>query len=91
MRLAQVHGRATTTVRHRSFAGQKLLVCQMLDTAGWPSGDPVLAIDQHGAGAGDVVMISSDGLGCRAIVRDETSPIRWFTLGLVDPRDALAG
>ena len=84
MQLAEVHGRATTTVRHPSFAGQKLLICQKLDADGSWSGDPVLAIDQLGAGAGDIVMISSDGLGTREKVNDNTSPIRWLVLGIVD-------
>ncbi|MAE62002.1 MAG: ethanolamine utilization protein EutN [Planctomycetaceae bacterium] len=84
MQLALVQGRATTTVRHRSLEGQKLLVCQQLDVAGDPSGDPILAVDQLGAGAGDVVIISSDGLGLRELLRDNNSPVRWWTLGIVD-------
>ena len=84
MQLALVQGRATTTVRHRSLRGQKLLVCQQLDIEGAPGGDPVLAVDQIGAGPGDVVIISSDGLGLREMLDDINSPVRWWTLGIVD-------
>ncbi|MEX2672149.1 MAG: EutN/CcmL family microcompartment protein [Phycisphaeraceae bacterium] len=84
MLLALVKGRATTTVRHGSLAGQKLLICLQLDRTGKPTGDPLLCVDQIGAGTGDVVMISSDGKGVRERITDKNTPIRWFTLGIVD-------
>lgn len=84
MQLAIVQGRATTTVRHKSLAGVKLLVCSLLDVAGKPSGDPVLAVDRLGAGAGDKVILTSDGLGLRELLKDNNSPARWWTMGIVD-------
>ncbi len=89
MRLAVVQGEATSTIRHRSLAGQKLLVCQGLDSTATPAGDPMLVIDQLGAGEGQVVAISSDGQGMRERLNDESSPARWFTLGIVDPGQRL--
>ena len=85
MLLARVKGRVTTTVRHASLEGRKLLVCLQLDPQGAPTGDPLVAVDQIGAGTGDVVMLSSDGKGVRERIEDETTPVRWFTLGIVDP------
>jgi microcompartment protein CcmK/EutM len=84
MQLALVQGRATSTVKHRSLAGAKLLVCQLLGNEGQASGDPVLAVDKLGAGAGDRVILTSDGLGLRELLGDNTSPVRWWTLGIVD-------
>jgi len=84
MQLALVQGSATTTVRHPSLRGQKLLVAQQLGIDGEPGGDPVLLVDQIGAGVGDVVIITSDGLGLREMLGDTTSPARWWTLGIVD-------
>ena len=84
MQLALVQGRATTTVRHPSLANQKLLICQQLNMAGKPSGDPVVVVDQLGAGRGDVILISSDGQGLRQMLGDTTSPARWWALGIVD-------
>jgi ethanolamine utilization protein EutN len=86
MLLAQVRGQATSTVKHPSLQRQKLLVCLRLDREGRPGGDPLLAIDQIGAGRGDTVMLSSDGQGVRERLNDNTTPVRWFTLGIVDPR-----
>ncbi|MCC7204945.1 MAG: hypothetical protein IT441_07675 [Phycisphaeraceae bacterium] len=84
MQLAIVQGRATTTVRHASLGGVKLLVCGLLDSKGVPLGDPVLAVDRLGAGAGDKVLLTSDGLGLRELLNDPTSPARWWTMGIVD-------
>ena len=84
MQLAVVQGRATTTVRHCSLASAKLLICQPLGNESQPSGDPVLAIDQLGAGAGDKVLLTSDGWGLRQMLNSSTSPARWWTLGIVD-------
>ena len=84
MQLAIVQGRVTSTVKHPSLAGRKLLVCQFLGADGQPEGDPVLALDQLGAGAADRVILTSDGLGLRELLSDNTSPARWWTLGIVD-------
>ena len=84
MQLALVQGRATSTVKHRSLGGAKLLICQLLGRDRQPAGDPVLAVDQLGAGGGDVVMLSSDGQGLRQLLNDDNSPVRWWTLGIVD-------
>lgn len=84
MQLAIVRGRATSTVRHASLAGVKLLVCELLDAHGVTEGDPVLAVDRLGAGSGDRVILTSDGLGLRELLGDMNSPARWWTLGIVD-------
>ncbi len=84
MQIARVQGRATATVKHASLDGTRLLICQMLDASGAPVGDPVLAVDDLGAGAGDRVVLTSDGLGLRAKLEDNTTPGRWWTLGIVD-------
>lgn len=86
MQLAIVQGRVTSTVKHRSLAGVRLLICQLLGVDGKPSGDPVLAVDKIGAGAGDRVIITSDGLGLRELLKDINSPARWWTLGIVDEK-----
>lgn len=49
-----------------------------------PDGDPLLAIDDRGAGAGAWVVITSDGRGTQQLVGDETTPVRWSVLGIAD-------
>ena len=84
MIIAVVRGRATSTVKHPSLTGCKLLVVEMLGNEMQPTGDPVLVLDHHGAGLGQRVIISSDGLGLRNLLGNNQSPARWWTLGIVD-------
>lgn len=84
MQLALIQGNATATVRHPSLRGQRLLIGQQLNAQLRPVGDPQLMLDQMGAGAGDVVLISSDGRGLRDLIGHSNSPARWYTIGLLD-------
>ena len=84
MLLALIQGNATATIRHPTVAGQRLLIGQALDIDMQPYGDPQLTLDRLGAGAGDVVIVTSDGKGLREMLGHDNSPARWFTIGLVD-------
>jgi len=88
MLLARVCGHATSTIKHRSLTGAKLLLVQPLRSL---TKEPLLALDRLGCHAGNLVMISSDGIGAREMVRDPTSPARWSVLGIVDPGAGVAG
>jgi len=81
----RVVGSATATVKHPSMRGTKLLLIMALRGDGrTPEGDPVLAVDTLGAGHGEKVMITSDGIGIRELLGDTTSPVRWNVLGIPD-------
>jgi ethanolamine utilization protein EutN len=85
MQLGLVVGTATSTVKHATLRGQKLLVVQPLLADGRsPDGDPQVAIDAVGAGKGEVVMITSDGRFVRELVKQENTPIRWSVIGIAD-------
>jgi len=84
MMIAVVEGAATSTVRHPTLKGWKLLLVQPIDLAGKPDGDPQLVIDKLGAGHGIKVLISNDGRGTREMVGSDVTPLRWSVIGLVD-------
>jgi microcompartment protein CcmK/EutM len=84
MQIARVVGRAVATVKHPSLQGWKLLLVQMLGTNDKPDGEPILAIDRLGAGAGDRVVVCNDGAGAREMVGTRNSPARWFVMGIED-------
>ena len=85
MQLGKVIGTATSTVKHRSMDGCKLLVVQLLAADGTSAdGEPVLAVDPLGAGRGDTVLLSSDGQGTRELLKSETTPVRWSVQGIPD-------
>jgi ethanolamine utilization protein EutN len=85
MQLGLVVGTATSTVKHPTLVGQKLLVVQPLMMDGKsPDGDPQIAVDAVGAGKGERVMITSDGRFVRELVKRENTPIRWSVIGIAD-------
>lgn len=84
MQLAKVIGRATSTVKHATMQGWKLLIVQPLGVQDKADGEPVLAIDNLGTGRGDRVMISSDGKYVREIMASNNTPVRWVVIGIQD-------
>ena len=86
MRLAIIKGHVTSTIKHRSMEGWRLLIAMPES----PDLAPQIVLDPLGAGIGQQVMISSDGAEARQIVGDERSPARWTVLGIIDPERNLA-
>ncbi len=84
MQLGSVVGHAVATVKHPSLRGWRLLLVQLLTAAGKPDGEPLLAIDNLGAQTADLVILSNDGAGARALVKAKDSPARWMVLGIKD-------
>ena len=86
MNLGRVVGTATSTVKHASMNGAKLLIVQRYQVDGvTPDEDPVLVIDTLGAGRGTMVMITSDGPEAGKLLGDDRTPVRWSVQGIVDP------
>lgn len=88
MLLARVEGNVVATRKHSSFEGWRLVICQPISAAGKPEGVPQIAIDSHGAGMHQRVVISSDGAAARNAVGDPKSPARWLVLGIVDENES---
>ena len=86
MRIATIRGYATSTVKHASLEGWRLLVAEP-DS---PDLAPQIVLDDLGAGIGQKVLISSDGSEARKMVGDELSPARWSVLGIIDLERSLA-
>jgi len=87
MLLARVEGNIVATRKHPSLEGWRLVICQPIGADGKNEGAPQVAIDAHGAGMHQQVVISSDGLSSRKAVRDEKSPVRWLVIGVVDEHE----
>ncbi len=90
MFLARVEGNMVATRKHPSFEGWRFVICQPINGAGEPEGVPQIAIDAHGAGMHQRVIISSDGAAARKAVKDDKSPVRWMIIGIVDEREEVA-
>ena len=87
MQLATVVGHGISTVKHDSLQGWRLLLVQLLTVDGNPDGEPILAIDKHGAGAVSCVIVCNDGAEARRMVDNRQTPARWFVMGLCDNRE----
>ena len=87
MLLARVEGNVVATRKHPSFEGFRLVICQPISAAGDPEGVPQIAIDPHGAGLHQRVVISSDGMAARKLMGDNKSPARWMITGIVDEKE----
>jgi len=86
MQQGRVIGHATSTVKHPSLTGWRLMVVQTLGADNEPEGEALLAIDNLGCQAGDRVILNSDGRRVRELVGNPKSPARWFVCGIVDEK-----
>jgi len=84
MQLGTVIGHATSTLKHPSLTGLRLVIVQPLNNARQPEADPVLAVDRLGSHPGQTVVINSDGQGARDLVGSQKTPARWWISCLVD-------
>jgi microcompartment protein CcmK/EutM len=84
MLLARIDGVIVSTVCHPSLQGCRTVICQPLNEHGAADGAPVLALDAHGAGQHQRVLVSSDGAAARAMVGDPRSPLRNTVIAILD-------
>lgn len=84
MQLGTVIGIATSTIKHASLNGWRLVIVQLLNVKREPEADPVVAVDKFNAGPGQTVIINCDGKGAREYVENDKSPVRWFVIGIED-------
>jgi ethanolamine utilization protein EutN len=85
MQAALVLGTTRATVKHPSLNGQRMLLVQPLGVNDSADGSPMIAVDQLGAQRGDRVIITSDGAFTRQLVGNDRTPVRWCTIGMIDP------
>jgi len=84
VKVAKVVGTVVSTISSPVFDGRKLLICDLLDTAGEAEGGYLIAVDTVGAGVGETVLILDEGTSARQVLGWETAPIRALVVGIVD-------
>lgn len=89
MLIGRVIGEAVTTQKHASHVGQKALLVQPLNLDGTNRGDAVVAFDAVDAGAGDRVLLVTEGFSAMTSVGRPQSPIDMAVVGVVDSVDLL--
>ncbi len=91
MLMCRVEGSATSTIRHPSLQGWRLLICQPLSETGEDAGLPILCLDDLGAGEHQLVIVTSDGKSVSERVGHRHTPARYMILAIVDETECLAG
>lgn len=84
MFIARIDGTLTSTVKHGSLHGLRLLIGQRLEANGAEVGDPLVLIDDLGASRGSRVLVTTDGDLARQKLGDNTTPSRMMVVGIVD-------
>jgi ethanolamine utilization protein EutN len=74
--------------KHPAYHGHPLFVVQPLDAQGNHAGASFVAVDHVQAGAGDTVLVLTEGNGVRQILQQgDIVPIRSIIVGIVDHVD----
>lgn len=84
MKIGRVVGTVVSTINHPSFDECTLLLCDLLDPSGRPSGGYLIAVDSVGAGAGETVLLLDEGTSARQVLHAPGAPIRTVVVGIVD-------
>ncbi len=87
MLIARVIGEVVSTQKHSSHEGRKILLVQPLNLDDTPRGDPVVALDAVDAGAGDKVLLVTEGFSAMTAVGRPQSPIDIAVIGFIDHID----
>lgn len=82
MELAKVAGQVVATVRTRGLPHNSLLLVDLLDGEGRPTGRRDVALDTIGAGEGEVVILVRGSAAARVCAPD--TPLDLAVVGIVD-------
>jgi ethanolamine utilization protein EutN len=83
MFLARIDGTVTSTIKHSTLEGWRLLLGRRLEAGGAESGDPLVLVDTIGARIGATVLVSTDNEALRN-ASGNTTPARLLVVGVVD-------
>ena len=85
MYIGRVTGTVVSTVKHKLFDGQKLMLVTRLNLNGSDTTTYDICLDDVQAGVGDVVVVLDEGSSARQIMgKRGTGPARALIIGIVD-------
>jgi ethanolamine utilization protein EutN len=84
MFLARIDGIVTSTVKHPSLEGRRLLIGQRIEPGDAMVGDPLILLDPLGVRVGSRVLVTTDGEFARRWLGDDRTPSRLSVLAVVD-------
>lgn len=84
MKIGRVVATVVSTIHLPIVDRRRLLVCDLLDVDGHPTGGYTIAIDAVDAGAGEKVLILDEGNSARQVLAAPEAPVRAVVVGIVD-------
>jgi len=83
MILAKVIGNVVATTKNERLVGEKFLILTPLTPEGDPKGETVVAIDNVGAGNGEIVLACRGG-AARLVSNQVEAPVDYAVVAIVD-------
>ena len=87
MKIGRVAQTVVSTIHSPAFDGRRLLLCDLLEPDGSPSGTYLIAVDTVGAGAGETVLLLDEGNSARQVIGMTPAPVRTVVVGVIDEVD----
>ena len=84
MKIGRVVQTVVSTIHTPFFDGRRLLLCDLLDESGEPTGAYSIAVDAVDAGAGETVLILDEGNSARQVTSAPEGEVRAVVVGIVD-------
>jgi len=84
MKIGRVAATVVSTIKHPALDGRRLLMVDLIDLEGRPTGKDLIAVDSVGAGAGETVLVLDEGNGARQVLKAPQAPIRAVIVGIID-------
>lgn len=84
MLIGRVIGQVVATEKHASHVGRSALIVQPLELDGSNRGNAVIALDAIGVGAGECVLLTTEGYSAMTSVGRPNSPIDMAVIGVID-------
>lgn len=84
MKIGRVAATVVSTINVPILDGRRLLLVDLLDPEGTPTGASLIAIDTVDAGAGETVLILDEGNSARQVLAAPDAPVRAVIAGIVD-------
>lgn len=84
MQYGRVCGTVVSTMKHAALEGHKMLLVQLYNEDGRPSGAKTLVLDTVGAGADDWVLVLDEGSSASLVLDNPRGPVRGIVVGIID-------
>ena len=90
MLIGKVVNNIWATRKHPGLEGFKLMVVHVLEHSGMKTENTIVAVDNIGAGIGDIVLVAH-GSAAQTVCRNDDTPVDAAIIAIVDEHDFNAG